>query len=180
VPRSGQVPFLLALGVVAAAVTALNAYLARLSITVSQALMAAYFIWMMPLCQSIRVGFYDEGVWADAGFLRYTKIGRIAFRETPEIVRILLPRGRSGSFGLPVPPERNTARCARSWRRDPRPHDQHGGRDPAAVDIHPLDSRYRSAKGDYLRAEDLHHQPGWPRNSLARQRNRIVPSMRAR
>ena len=105
VPRSGQLPFLLALGVVAAAVTALNAYLARLSITVSQALMAAYFIWMVPLCQSIRLGFYDEGVWADAGFLPYAKIGRIAFRETPEIVLILLPRGRSRSFRLPVPPE---------------------------------------------------------------------------
>ena len=31
-------------------------------------------------------------------------IARIAFRETPEIVLILLPRGRSGSFRLPVPP----------------------------------------------------------------------------
>ena len=106
VPRSGQVPFLLALGVVAAGVTALNAYLERpLHHVVSQALMAAYFIGMVPLCQSIRLGFYDEGVWADTGFLPYAKIGRIAFRETPDIVLILLPRGRSGSFRLPVPPE---------------------------------------------------------------------------
>lgn len=106
VPRSGQFPFLLALGVVATAVTALNAYLERpLHHVVSQALMAAYFILMVPLCQNIRLGFYDQGVWADTGFLPYAKIGRIAFRETPEIVLILLPRGRSGSFRLPVPPE---------------------------------------------------------------------------
>jgi hypothetical protein len=106
VPRSGQFPFLLALGVVATAVTALNAYLDRpLHHVVSQALMAAYFILMVPLCQNIRLGFYDQGVWADTGFLPYAKIGRIAFRETPEIVLILLPRGRSGSFRLPVPPE---------------------------------------------------------------------------
>jgi hypothetical protein len=106
VPRSGQVPFLLALGVVATGVTALNAYLDRpLHHVLSQALMAAYFILMVPLCQSIRLGFYREGVWADTGFLPYANIGRIAFRETPEIVLILLPRGRSGSFRLPVPPE---------------------------------------------------------------------------
>ena len=106
VPRSGQFPFLLALGVVATAVTALNAYLDRpLHHVLSQALMAAYFILMVPLCQNIRLGFYDQGVWADTGFLPYANIGRIAFRETPEIVLILLPRGRSGSFRLPVPPE---------------------------------------------------------------------------
>ena len=106
VPRSGQFPFLLALGVVATGVTALNAYLERpLHHVVSQALMAAYFILMVPLCQNIRLGFYDQGVWADTGFLPYANIGRIAFRETPEIVLILLPRGRSGSFRLPVPPE---------------------------------------------------------------------------
>ena len=106
VPRSGQFPFLLTLGVVATAVTALNAYLDRpLHHVLSQALMAAYFILMVPLCQNIRLGFYDQGVWADTGFLPYAKIGRIAFRETPEIVLILLPRGRSGSFRLPVPPE---------------------------------------------------------------------------
>ena len=105
VPRSGQLPFLLVLGVVATAVTALNAYLDRpLHHVVSQALMAAYFILMVPLCQSIRLGFYDQGVWADTGFLPYSNIARIAFRETPEIVLILLPRGRSGSFRLPVPP----------------------------------------------------------------------------
>jgi len=106
VPRSGQLPFLLALGVVATGVTALNAYLDRpLHHVLSQALMAAYFVWMVPLCQSIRLGFYREGVWADTGFLPYANIGRIAFRESPEIVLILLPRGRSGSFRLPVPPE---------------------------------------------------------------------------
>jgi len=106
VPRPAQFPFLLALGVVAAGVTALNGYLNRpFHHVLSQALMAAYFILMVPLCQRIRLGFYRDGVWADSGFLPYANIGRIAFRETPEIVLILLPRGRSRSFRLPVPPE---------------------------------------------------------------------------
>jgi len=106
VPPSGQLPFLLALGVVATGVTALNSYLNRpLHHVLSQALMAAYFVLMVPLCQRIRLGFYRDGVWADSGFLPYANIGRLAFRESPEIVLILLPRGRSGSFRLPVPPE---------------------------------------------------------------------------
>ena len=105
VPRSGQFPFLLALGVVATAVTALNAYLERpLHHVVSQALMAAYFILMVPLSARIRLGLYRDGIWADTGFLPYARIGRMAFREGPEIVLILLQRGAARAFRLPVPP----------------------------------------------------------------------------
>jgi hypothetical protein len=134
VPRSGQFPFLLALGVVATAVTALNAYLDRpLHHVVSQALMAAYFILMVPLCQSIRLGFYDQGVWADTGFLPYANIGRIAFRETPEIVLILLPRGRSGSFRLPVPALGVRRGAKGPGREDPRARRQRRSGDPGPL-----------------------------------------------
>ncbi len=72
----------------------------------SQAVMAVYFIAMVPLAMRIRRGLYEDGVWADTGFLPYRKIGRLAFRETPEIVLVLVPRGRStGSFRLRVPPD---------------------------------------------------------------------------
>ena len=50
------------------------------------------------------VGRAEDGVWADAGFLSWAQIGRMAFRETPEIVLILLPRTGTASFRLPVPP----------------------------------------------------------------------------
>ena len=60
---------------------------------------------MVPLASRIRLGFYRDGVWADAGFLPYQRIRRLAFRESPEIELILLPRGGSGSFRLPVPPD---------------------------------------------------------------------------
>jgi hypothetical protein len=106
-PRPANFPFLLTLGVVSAGLAVLHAYLARpLHHVYSQAIMALYFILMVPLSARIHLGLYRDGVWADAGFLPYTKIGRMAFRESPEIVLILLPRGRSsGSFRLLVPPE---------------------------------------------------------------------------
>ena len=99
-------PFQIALGVVAAAVTVINSTLGRpLHHVYSQGVMALYFILMVPLSLRIRLGFYRDGVWADAGFLPYEQIGRLAFVESPQIVLVLLPRGSSsGSFKLPVPP----------------------------------------------------------------------------
>jgi len=58
----------------------------------------------VPLSTRIQVGFYRDGVWGDAGFLPYARIGRTAFRETPDIVLFLLPRGGSRPLRLPVPP----------------------------------------------------------------------------
>jgi hypothetical protein len=105
VPRPANFAWLIGLGVVAAAVTVLNGLMHRpLHHVFSQAVMSLYFVLMVPLSARIHLGLYRDGVWADDGFLPYARIGRMAFRETPEIVLILLPRGRAtGSFRLPVP-----------------------------------------------------------------------------
>ena len=104
VRRPAHLPFLLVLGFVAAALTVINSTLNRpFHHVYSQGVMAVYFTVMVPLSAKIQLGFYRDGVWADAGFLPYGKIGRMAFRESPEIVLILVPRGRSGPFRLPVP-----------------------------------------------------------------------------
>ncbi len=105
VPRPRAGPFLFALGLVSTAITVLNGYMARpLHHVLSLGLMALYFMLMVPLTGRIRLGLYEGGVWADTGFLPWGRIGRMAFREDPDIVLILLPRGGSGSFRLPVPP----------------------------------------------------------------------------
>jgi hypothetical protein len=92
------------LGVVSGAVAVLNGYLDRpLPHVFSQAVMALYFILIVPLSARIPLGLYRDGVWADAGFLPYGRIGRIAFQETPDIVLYLLPRGASRPMRLPVP-----------------------------------------------------------------------------
>jgi hypothetical protein len=94
----------LTLGIVSGAVAVLNGYMDRpLHHVFSQAVMALYFVFILPLSARIHLGFYRDGVWADAGFLPYARIGRMAFRETPEIVLMLLPRGASRPLRLPVP-----------------------------------------------------------------------------
>jgi hypothetical protein len=108
--RPAQFVFMLALGLVAAAVAVLNSTLGRpFHHVYSQGVMAVYFMVMVPLSARIPVGLYRDGVWADAGFLRYDKIARMAFRETPEIVLVLVPRGRPGLFRLSVPSSRYDA-----------------------------------------------------------------------
>jgi len=104
VRRPTHFPLLLALGAVAAALAVINGTLDRpFHHVYSQGVMAVYFMVMVPLSARIQLGFYRDGVWADAGFLPYGKIGRLAFREAPEIVLVMVPRGGSGPFRLPVP-----------------------------------------------------------------------------
>ena len=99
-------PLILVLGVVSAVLAVLNGYLDRpFHHVYSQGAMALYFMLLVPLSARINPGFYGEGVWADTGFLRYAEIGRLAFREKPEIVLIMLARRNGRSFRLAVPPD---------------------------------------------------------------------------
>jgi hypothetical protein len=106
VPRPYLLPWLVALGLVNVVLTILNGLMHRpVHHVVSLGLMALYFVLMVPLASRIQLGFYRDGVWADAGFLPWERIKRLAFRESPDIVLILLPREGSGSFRLPIPRE---------------------------------------------------------------------------
>lgn len=101
---SRNVPLLMALGVLSLGVAALNSGMGKPFYHVySQAIMAAYFILMVPLVSRIPLGLYESGVWGDAGFVPYEKIARMAFLETPEISLVLVPRGGRGAVRLPVP-----------------------------------------------------------------------------
>ena len=105
-PVRRPIRFALALGAVSLAVAIVNTSLQRPFVHLyGQYATAAYFMLMVPLSARIRLGLYRDGIWADGGFLPYARIGRMAFREGPEIVLILLQRGAARAFRLPVPPE---------------------------------------------------------------------------
>ena len=105
-PRQAITLWLVALGAFGGVVALLNAWLQRPPHHVyGLAVMSAYFVVMVPLATTIRLGVYRGGIWADAGFIRWEGIARVAFRETPEVVLSLLPRSGRGAFPLPVPPE---------------------------------------------------------------------------
>ena len=104
VPRPPNFGLLLALGALGVVVTVVNTFLDRpFHHILGLGAMALYFVLMVPLARTIELGFYRDGVWADGGFVPYRDIARLAFRETPEIVLLLLPRGQAAPFHLPVP-----------------------------------------------------------------------------
>ena len=105
-PARRSFHFALGLGAVSLAVAILNTSLDRpFAHLYGQYATAAYFILMVPLSSRIRLGLYRDGIWADTGFLPYARIGRMAFREGPEIVLLLLQRGAARAFRLVVPAE---------------------------------------------------------------------------
>jgi hypothetical protein len=103
-PPQATTPWLVALGVLGGGLAVLNAWLGRPPHHVyGLAVMAVYFVVMVPLATRIRFGLYRDGIWADAGFIRWEEIARIAFVERPDLLLILIPRSGHGSFRLPVP-----------------------------------------------------------------------------
>ena len=104
-PRPAQLPWLLAMGVLGALTAAINAWRQRPAHhVIGLALMAVYFLVLVPLARRIRLGLYRDGVWAHRGFLPWTEVSRIAFVESPQVVLLLQSR-RGASFKLPVPAE---------------------------------------------------------------------------
>lgn len=69
------------------------------------ALMAIYFLGLVPVARRIRLGFYRDGVWARRGFLPWQEVSRIAFVEGSAIVLLLQPRRGGVAFELAVPAE---------------------------------------------------------------------------
>jgi hypothetical protein len=111
-PASARQSWLFGLGVLAAAVAGANALARRPAIHVAAlALVAAYFLGLVPLVRSIRFGLYGDGIWAYRGllpwpqveFLPWRQVARIAFIEAPEIELLLTARHKVVALKLPVP-----------------------------------------------------------------------------
>jgi hypothetical protein len=103
-PRPARLPLLTFLGVSGAVLAAVLAWQGKPAHHVlAFALMAAYFLVMVPLARRIRLGLYRDGVWAHRGFLRWGDVARYTFAEKPTIVLLLQPRRSGLSYKLPVP-----------------------------------------------------------------------------
>jgi len=103
--RPPQAGWLVSLGIVGGLLALLNGWLQRPPLHVyGLAVMSAYFLIMVPLALRIRPGLYEDGVWADGGFLPWSEIARVAFVESPQIVLLLVPRRGGRSQRLAVPP----------------------------------------------------------------------------
>lgn len=68
-----------------------------------ESMMLVYYGYTLPLSLKIGRGFYEDGIWSDAGFVRYSAIGGLAWREGEQLTLVLLDRVRQFGRRLTVP-----------------------------------------------------------------------------
>ena len=68
-----------------------------------EAMMFIYYGCLVPASRRIARGFYEEGVWADRGFMPYARIGAMAWRDGTPATLLLLPRSSQTARALTVP-----------------------------------------------------------------------------
>jgi hypothetical protein len=70
-----------------------------------ETMMLVYYGYAVPLSLKIGRGFYEEGIWADAGFIPYSRIGGLSWREGQgeQVTLILIYRMRAFARQLTVP-----------------------------------------------------------------------------
>jgi hypothetical protein len=102
-PRPPYFRFYVLLGVIQALLLASLILLRRPVLPVfGLAMMLLYFLAATPLSMRIDRGFYETGVWSDRGFVPWSQISGISWRENP-VTLLLLSRMRSTASPLQVP-----------------------------------------------------------------------------
>ena len=75
---------------------------------VAQALMSLYYVVLFPLSFQIRRGLYTGGIWAEGGFVPYSKVRALSWIDKPEVVLVMRTEGGftgAGQARLIVPGE---------------------------------------------------------------------------
>jgi hypothetical protein len=68
-----------------------------------ETMMLMYYGYAVPLSLKIGRGFYQDGIWADAGFIPYSRIGGLTWREGEQVTLVLIYRMRAFAGRLVVP-----------------------------------------------------------------------------
>ena len=97
--------FSLALGVVLGILLIIEAFVLRRSprSIFGEAMMFIYYGYMFPLSTRIRRGFYGEGIWSDSGFMNWSEISAVSWKEEPTLTLVLISHVQSIARRLDVP-----------------------------------------------------------------------------
>jgi hypothetical protein len=68
-----------------------------------ETMMLVYYVYAMPLGLKIRRGLYEDGIWTDGGYIPYSNIGGLTWREGEQPTLVVLYRWRSFARRLQVP-----------------------------------------------------------------------------
>src|SRR5512139_574009 len=68
-----------------------------------EGMMFLYYAYLVRLKQRVRLGFYEDGIWAETAFVPYRQIDAISWHDTPQVTLIIVSRLRSLARRLVVP-----------------------------------------------------------------------------
>ena len=68
-----------------------------------ETMMLLYYAYAVPLSLKIGRGFYQDGIWSDGGFIPYSHIGGLTWREGEQVTLVLMHRMRAFARRLVVP-----------------------------------------------------------------------------
>jgi hypothetical protein len=103
-PKPRYYAFSLALGVVLGLLIIIEVSLKRLSYSLfGEAMMFVYYGYLFPLSTRIARGFYQDGVWSDSGFMPWSQISAVSWKDEETVTLILISQGNSLARRLDVP-----------------------------------------------------------------------------
>ena len=68
-----------------------------------ESMMLVYYGYAQPLSLKIGRGFYQDGIWAEGGFVPYSEIGGLTWREGEQVTLVMMFRWRNFAKSLIVP-----------------------------------------------------------------------------
>ncbi|CAN5631842.1 hypothetical protein BH23ACI1_BH23ACI1_05370 [soil metagenome] len=100
-----------------------------------ETMMLIYYGYGVPLSVQIRRGFYEDGIWAEGGFMRYGDIGGLTWREGPPLTLVLSYRERPLARRLVIPPH-HYAEARRLLLDKMKTHELHFTGKPLDLGLH--------------------------------------------
>jgi hypothetical protein len=96
--------FSLALGVILGLLLILEVSLKRPSYSLfGEAMMFVYYGYLFPLSTRIARGFYQGGVWSDSGFMPWSRISAVSWKDEGAVTLVLISHGQNLARRLEVP-----------------------------------------------------------------------------
>ena len=97
--------FSLALGVILGLLLMVEAFVLYRSprSLFGEAMMFLYYGYTFPLSTRIRRGFYGDGIWSDSGFMKWSEISAVSWKEEPTVTLVLISQVQSIARRLEVP-----------------------------------------------------------------------------
>jgi hypothetical protein len=125
-PRPAYYGFLLGLGAVLGLLVVYNltVLMRHPAQLFGETMMLLYYGYGVPLSVQIRRGFYEDGLWAEGGFVRYGEIGGLMWREGPPLMLVVSYRERPIARRMFVPPQ-HYAEARRLLRDRMEAHELH-------------------------------------------------------